>query len=87
MMKTAGRVKDSLADTYEVGSGATTRVYSRAVEYTRAHPQTAALVALGSGIAVGMFLSPARRRGFGSLLPVVAIAAANALVDQLDRRR
>lgn len=88
--ETVGRAKESLTDAYEKGSDVATRAYSRAIEYGTENPRGAMLMALGAGIALGFLFSPGRnsgRRNYGAIFPIVAIAAANALLDVFDDRR
>ena len=89
--ETVGRAKETLTDAYEKSSDVATRAYSRAVEYGKDNPRGAMLMALGAGIGLGLLFSPGRsgRRNYGGIFPIVAIAAANALLDVFgdgDRR-
>ena len=87
--ETVDRAKESLTDVYEKGSDVATRAYSRAMEYGKENPRGAMLVALGAGIGLGLLFSPGRggRRTYGGIFPIVALAAANALLDVFDDRR
>ena len=63
-------------------SDAASDCYFRAIEYTRAHPRNAALIALGVGVTLGCLLSRGRsRRGLGGLLSSLALAAGGAALD------
>jgi hypothetical protein len=58
--------------------------YFQAVEYTRANPRNAALIALGVGLGVGCLLgraSSGSRSRFGGLLSSLALAAGGAALD------
>jgi hypothetical protein len=64
-------------------SDAASDFYFRAIEYTRAHPRNAALIALGVGVTVGCLLSRGRSRpGIGGgFLSSLALAAGGAALD------
>jgi hypothetical protein len=64
-------------------SDAASDCYFRAIEYTRAHPRNAALIALGVGVTLGCLLGRGRSsRGLGGgLLSSLALAVGGAAVD------
>jgi hypothetical protein len=70
----ASEVRDRVSDTVS-------DAYFRAIEYTRANPRNAALIALGAGIGIGCLLGRGTGRRGGGLLGSVALAAAGALFD------
>lgn len=70
------------SDAFQTVSDATSDLYFRAVEYTRAHPRNGVLIALGVGLAVGCLLGRGSGRGSGSgLLGSLALAAGGAALD------
>jgi ElaB/YqjD/DUF883 family membrane-anchored ribosome-binding protein len=86
--RTLRQAKDKVSDAYERSSDAVGRAYSRAMDYSKENPQTATLVALGAGVGIGLLLGwamPARSR-YPRLLPAVATALADAVLDVFDRR-
>jgi hypothetical protein len=83
----SGRVRDlemTTNDAIQWVSDAASDAYFQAIEYTRANPRNAALIALGVGLGVGCLLGRARsgsRSGFGGLLSSLALAAGGAALD------
>ena len=65
------------------------RAYREARGYAERNPGTAAAVTFAAGVGVGMMMAP--RGGYSSykrgLVPVVAIALANAVLDVFDKGR
>jgi hypothetical protein len=78
----ASEVAERASEVGERVSDAVSDAYFRAIEYTRANPRNAALIALGAGIGIGCLLGRASgdRRG-GGLLGSLALAAAAAAFD------
>jgi hypothetical protein len=81
--------KERLSDVYGRTSETADRLYHEVVDFGRSNPGTMALVALGAGISVGLWLassdrsSPYRRR----IVPSLATHAAEAILDIFDGRR
>ena len=82
-----GRMRElemTASDAVQWVSDAASDAYFQAIEYTRANPRNAALIALGVGLGVGCLLGRARsgsRSGFGGLLSSLALAAGGAALD------
>ena len=96
----ARRVADEASRTMRDAKERVTAVYGRTAEtaerayrdargYAQQNPGTAAAVTFAAGVGVGMML--AARGGHSSyrrgLVPVVALALANAVVDVFDKDR
>jgi len=81
--------KGRLSDVYGRTSETADRVYHEILDFGRANPGTAALVALGAGISVGLWLasgdrsSSYRRR----IVPSLATHVAEAVLDVFEGRR
>jgi ElaB/YqjD/DUF883 family membrane-anchored ribosome-binding protein len=65
------------------------RAYGSVRDYAVEHPGTAAAVTLGTGVCIGMWMARGRaidayRRG---IVPMAAVAIANAVLEVLDSRR
>jgi ElaB/YqjD/DUF883 family membrane-anchored ribosome-binding protein len=84
-----GEAKERITDAYERTSRTASRLYQDAMDYSREHPGTAALVAFGAGIGLGMLLGDGSResRYRRSFVPVLATAVAEAVLDIFDERR
>jgi hypothetical protein len=85
-MQALERVRETagLEDTVQWASDAATEAYYRALEYARANPRNAALIATGVGLGLGWLLSRATaRRALGGLLSSVVLAAGGAALDAL----
>jgi ElaB/YqjD/DUF883 family membrane-anchored ribosome-binding protein len=84
-----GEAKERIADAYGRTSQAASRLYRDAIDYSREHPATAALVAFGTGVGLGMLLGDGSRdsRYRRSFVPVMATAIAEAVLDIFDERR
>jgi hypothetical protein len=72
------------SDAVQWVSDAASDAYFQAIEYTRANPRNAALIALGVGLGVGCLLGRARagsRSPLGGLVSSLALAAGGAALD------
>jgi hypothetical protein len=78
--------KESATAAYERTADGAERAYRGALDYARQNPGRAAAACFAAGVGVGMTMS-SRDRGFGrGLVPVVAIALANAVLDVFNER-
>jgi len=79
--------KRKIADAYERTSETANRLYQDALDYGREHPATTMLVAFGAGVGLGMMLSDGGRssRYRRNIVPAIATAAAEAVLDIFDR--
>lgn len=85
--RTVQEARAQIGTAYEKSAQAANRAYQSAMEYSRENPGTATLVALGAGFGLGiLFGSQFGRRGRGEILPVIATAVADAVLDVFDRR-
>jgi len=85
----AADAKRKIADAYERTSETASRLYQDALDYGREHPGTAMLVAFGVGVGLGLMLSDGGRstRYRRNVVPALATAAAEAVLDIFDSRR
>jgi ElaB/YqjD/DUF883 family membrane-anchored ribosome-binding protein len=65
------------------------RAYGNVRDYAVEHPGTAAAVTFGTGVCIGMWMARGRaidayKRG---IVPMAAVAIANAVLEVLDSRR
>ena len=65
------------------------RAYGNVRDYAIEHPGTAAAVTFGTGVCIGMWMARGRaidayKRG---IVPMAAVAIANAVLEVLDSRR
>jgi ElaB/YqjD/DUF883 family membrane-anchored ribosome-binding protein len=74
-----GNLEQAATEAVHRVSDAASDFYFRAIEYTRAHPRNATLIALGVGVTLGCLLS--RGRSSGGLLSSLALAVGGAAVD------
>jgi ElaB/YqjD/DUF883 family membrane-anchored ribosome-binding protein len=81
--------KDKVTAAYGRTTETAERAYRGAREYATENPRTAAAVTFAAGIGVGMMLAPRKsRHSFErGLIPVVAIALAQAVLDVFDGAR
>jgi ElaB/YqjD/DUF883 family membrane-anchored ribosome-binding protein len=98
-VRRAHRLKDEAAEklrtarekagvAYDRTADQAVRMYNNAREYAVANPGTAAAVTFAAGVGVGMMMasrngSRAYRQG---LVPVIAVALAQAVLDVFDER-
>jgi ElaB/YqjD/DUF883 family membrane-anchored ribosome-binding protein len=84
-----GDAKRKIADAYDRTSETANRLYQDALDYGREHPGTAMLVAFGVGVGLGVMLSDGGRstRYRRNVVPAIATAAAEAVLDIFDARR
>jgi hypothetical protein len=76
--------RETTIDAIHWVTDAASDAYFQAIEYTRANPRNAALIALGVGLGVGCLLGRVRsgsRSGLGGLLSSLALAAGGAALD------
>jgi ElaB/YqjD/DUF883 family membrane-anchored ribosome-binding protein len=81
--------KQRVARAYDRTSSTASRAYRGAREYAQEHPDVAAAVSFAAGMGVGMMVSARNGRAYykRGLIPVVAIALAQAVLDVFDQAR
>src|SRR5262249_13588315 len=81
--------KRKIADAYDRTSETASRLYQDALDYGREHPGTAMLIAFGVGVGLGVMMSDGGRspRYRRNVVPAIATAAAEAVLDIFDARR
>ncbi len=84
--------KARVADAYDRAASTAGRAYRGTRSYVRENPAKASAVSFAAGLGVGIMLA-SRRGAFmqrsslgGGLLPLVAIAAAHAVLDVFESR-
>ena len=87
--QTLRTAKDRVGSAYDRTADQAVRAYHGAREYAVANPGMAAAITFAAGVGVGMMLSSrngsrAYRQG---LIPVVAVALAQAVIDVFDGAR
>lgn len=87
--QTLRTAKDKVGAAYDRTADQATRAYNSAREYAVANPGTAAAITFAAGVGVGMMMSGRNgsrvyRQG---LVPVVAVALAQAVLDVFDDAR
>jgi ElaB/YqjD/DUF883 family membrane-anchored ribosome-binding protein len=87
--ETVSRAKEKVAEAYDRTSDVASRAYRQAMDYSRENPGKATLVALGAGFGAGVLFAQGmpRSRGYRRMLPTVAMAVADAVLDVFDYRR
>jgi len=87
--RTMRDAKERVTAAYDRTAETAGHAYREARGYAQQHPGTAAAVTFAVGVGVGMMMAP--RRGSSSyrrgLVPVVALALANAVLDVFDKDR
>jgi ElaB/YqjD/DUF883 family membrane-anchored ribosome-binding protein len=80
--------KEKASVTYDRTADRAVRMYRGAREYAAANPATAAAITFAAGVGVGMMV--ASRKGSRiyrqGLVPVIAVALAQAVLDVFDER-
>ena len=81
--------KEKVSAAYGRTTESAERAYLSARGYATENPGTAAAVTFAAGVGLGMMLAPRNgRNSYGrGLIPVVAIAVAQAVLDVFDRAR
>ena len=72
--------KKTISDTYNKTAEALNKGYDQAIAYSRQNPGTAVLIALGSGLVVGLLLA-SRSRGRQNFYSSYAEPVVNTLAD------
>lgn len=80
---------DRAAAAYDRTATQARRAYGSMRDYAVEHPGTAAAVTFGTGVCIGMWMARGRaidayKRG---IVPMAAIAIANAVLEVMDTRR
>lgn len=83
-MREAG---ERLSDAYGRTAETAERLYDRAIDFGRENTGTATLLALGAGIAVGLWLASGDRGYRDRIVPTVATRMAEAVLDIFDGGR
>lgn len=84
LSQTVRDLETTTSDAFQRVADAASDAYFQAIEYTRANPRNAALIALGVGLGVGCLLgraSSGSRSRFGGVLSSLALAAGGAALD------
>ena len=86
--RTFRQAKERLSDVYGRTAESAERIYDRTIDFGREYPGTATLLALGAGIAVGLWLGSGDRSGYRDrIVPTLATRVAEAVLDIFDGGR
>jgi hypothetical protein len=85
--RTVRQARERLSDAYGRTAETAERVYDRAIDFGRENPGTATLLALGAGIAVGLWLGGGERSYRDRIVPTLATRVAEAMLDIFDGGR
>jgi hypothetical protein len=81
------QARERVADAYGRTAETAGRVYDRAIDFGRENPGTATLLALGAGVAVGLWLAGGDRGYRDRVVPTLATRVAEAMLDIFDGGR
>jgi ABC-type sugar transport system substrate-binding protein len=82
------QAKEKVTDAYDRTADRAARAYREARGYAQEHPDVAAAVSFAAGMGVGVMIAGRNGRSYRrGLVPVFAIALAQAVLDVFDGQR